>query len=95
MSEPAILPTKSGAITAKDKVILRKAGVIVVECDDPASLRLIKPYAELDGMGMLVAALRGMAAKHNKYNDSAASIMVDEMQKMIEANFAAMKSRGS
>lgn len=88
MSEPAILPVKPGAISPKDKAALRKAGVTVVECDDPAALRLIKPEAELDGFGMLIAAMRGIKAAQPSYGENtAARVMVEQMTKMLEATF--------
>ena len=59
MNEPAILPVKPGTINAKDKAALSKAGVIVVEHDDPGGLRLIKVNAELDGWACLLRQCAG------------------------------------
>ena len=94
--EPAILPVKPGSINAKDKAALRKAGVTVVECEDPAALRLIRPSVELDGFGMLVAAMRGIQAAQTQYTENvAAKVMVREMTKMLEQSFALKSSANS
>lgn len=58
MSEPLIMPVKPGAITPGAKRKLEKAGVIVVECENPLEIRLIKPWVELSGSDLLMAAMR-------------------------------------
>jgi hypothetical protein len=60
MTEPVLLPVKPGTLNAKDKATLRKAGVIVIEHDNPSELRLLRPSSELDGGDLLRAALTAL-----------------------------------
>lgn len=62
MKEPIILPVKPGTLTVKDKAELRKAGVIVIEHDNPAELRLLRPLAELDSSDMLLCAMKALTS---------------------------------
>lgn len=61
MTDPTILFVKPKAISPRDKKALQSAGVIVVEVEDPQSVRLLKANAELDGSAMLRAAAKAMA----------------------------------
>lgn len=56
MTDPSILFIKPGAILAEDKAALKEAGVIVVETDDPASIKLIRAGMELSHSDLLGCA---------------------------------------
>ena len=58
MSDPAILFVKPGAVRASDKSKLSKAGVLVVEVEDPQAVRLVRagPAVEELSHGALLAA---------------------------------------
>lgn len=56
-----ILVTKPGVLNQRDKTVLRKAGVVCVEAEDPSEVRLIQTEgAPLTGGDMLFAALSGV-----------------------------------
>jgi len=63
MSEPLIMPVRPGAITPGAKRKLEKAGVIVVECDNPQDIRIVRPWAELNGSDLLIAAMRAIGSE--------------------------------
>jgi len=54
--DPAVLFVKPGAIKAVDKRTLQKAGIIVVEVDDVANVKLVRATAELSSTEMLALA---------------------------------------
>jgi hypothetical protein len=56
VTDPTILFVKPKAISTNDKKALQAAGVIVVEVDDVANVKLVKANAELSGSALLVAA---------------------------------------
>lgn len=58
--EPSILVLHPGQIKAAVRKALAAAGVLVIEVDDPASVRFMRPNAELSSTEMLVAALRAI-----------------------------------
>lgn len=60
MIDPTILFVKPKAISGTDKKALRMAGVIVVEVEDPQSVRLMKATTELDGSDLLRAAAKAI-----------------------------------
>lgn len=60
--EPLLLPVKPGSLNTKDKAELRKTGVLVIEHDNPAELRLLKPHAELDANDMLRCAMKALCS---------------------------------
>lgn len=60
--EPTLLPVKPGTLTKQDKATIRKAGVIVVEHENPTELRLIKPSAEIGSSDLLRCAMQALAA---------------------------------
>lgn len=62
MSEPAILFVKPKAISQRDKKMLREAGVLIVEIDDPASAKFVRANSELSGSEMLLAAVKAIKA---------------------------------
>lgn len=83
-NEPTLLPVKPGTLNAKDKTALRKAGIVVIEHDDPESLRLLKPCTEINGDDLLMAALRGMRAYEERCS-SPAKVMMIELSKILDA----------
>ena len=84
MAEPKVLFVKPGAIRASDKGKLTKAGVVVVEIDDPASARFVAPSyegAEMPGGDLLAAMARGV----KRLNDYGRSIFAEELADAILA----------
>lgn len=69
--EPAIMPVKPGSISEKDRATLRRVGVVVIECDSPADLRLLRPQNELDAGDMLHCALQALVSGKDFDNASA------------------------
>lgn len=61
MSDPTILFVKPKAISQRDKKALQGAGVVVVEVEDPQSVRLLKANTELDGSAILRAAAKAIS----------------------------------
>jgi dihydroxyacid dehydratase/phosphogluconate dehydratase len=57
MSEPSILFVRPKAISQRDKKLLREAGILIVEIDDPKNAKFIRAHSELTGSEMLKAAL--------------------------------------
>lgn len=55
--ETTILVTKPKQLNAEDKAALRKGGVIVVEAEDPDSVRFLKPNSMIGADGLLYAAM--------------------------------------
>lgn len=67
MNDPAILFAKPKAIKPEDKKALQKAGVIVVEVDDPNSVKLTRPHAELSGSRLLEIACKVLSETGSAY----------------------------
>lgn len=61
MSEVTLLPIKPGTMTDADKTILREAGVIVVEHENPSELKLLRPGIEIESSTILVCAMKALA----------------------------------
>ena len=60
MTEPAVLFVKPGAVKPSDKTALRKAGIVVVEVEDPNAVKFIVPQrlpSELTPTDLLMAAI--------------------------------------
>ena len=60
MTDPAVLFVRPKAIKPHDKAKLTKAGIIVVEIDDPKHVKFARPSAELDGSDLLRAAVKAI-----------------------------------
>lgn len=60
MSDPTILIVPPQKLSAKDKRELVKAGVLVIEMDDPQQARLIRAHSELDSTDLLGAAAKAI-----------------------------------
>ena len=64
MSE--ILVTKPGTLSASDKRTLRKAGVVPIEADNPADVRLLNVEGSaLSGDDMLFAVLSALSSSES------------------------------
>lgn len=67
-----ILVTKPGVLTVKDRATLRRAGVVCVEADNPADVKLISAEgAELGATELLYAAMKGVNAEGYNSNSGA------------------------
>lgn len=60
MTEPTLLPVRPGSLSAEDKALLREAGVIVIEHESPETLRLLRPWVDVDSSQMLMCALNAL-----------------------------------
>lgn len=58
MSDPTILPIKPGSLRRCDKKRLADAGVVVIEVDDPLSVRLLRAHSDVSASDMLMSALK-------------------------------------
>ena len=86
-----ILITKPGTLTAKDVDVLRQSGVVTIEAETPADVRMIDmDRGELSGSDMVIACLRAIAS--DCYNDNVAAkfpkILLEAMQASREASHA-------
>lgn len=86
---PSILIVKPGAIDAATKEALGKAGVIVVETDDPNDARLIMPEPiALSGNDMVYAALSALDEYRSRSDAPAAMFVAGLRRAMKEARQA-------
>jgi hypothetical protein len=69
-NDPSILFVKPKSVSQADKKALRQAGVVIVEIDDPQSVKFIKASAEIDGSELLNAAIKAI----NEHNHTTASV---------------------
>ena len=60
MSDPAILFVKPKAISLSDKKMLRTAGVLIVEIENPDEVKFIRAHSELSTTELLTAAAKAM-----------------------------------
>jgi hypothetical protein len=58
MSDPAILFVKPKAISQRDKKMLQGAGILIVEVDDPGSVKFTRANAEISSGSMLAIACK-------------------------------------
>lgn len=79
-AEPSVLFVKPQSISADDKASLASAGIIVVEIDDPSSVKLVRAHSEISGSDMMMAALRAV----NGYDGGVRSALVRELMKIID-----------
>lgn len=63
MKELSFMPVRPGTISESDKISLREAGVIVIEHEDPASIRIIRPGADIEAGEMLCAAMKALKSQ--------------------------------
>ena len=62
MADPCILFVKPQVINDKDRRALQKAGVVVVEIENPADMKFTRAYAELSASELLRAAAEAIPA---------------------------------
>jgi len=60
MTDACILPVKPGVVSKADRARLSRVGVVVIEVDEPESIRLIAPHADVSRSDMLMAAMKAM-----------------------------------
>lgn len=79
-----ILPVKPGTISEPDKTALREAGIIVIEVESPAEIRLLRAESEISASGFLHAALKGLTCTslQDKYQ-----IFTSEIAKQVATIF--------
>ncbi len=85
MSEVAILPVKPGTLTKADKAELKKAGVIVVEHENPSELRLITPTTQVSSGDMLYCAMKALRASTGVSAQNQRETFAVLMANLIEA----------
>ena len=79
-----ILITKPGAPNQRDRSILRKAGVVVIEADSPGDVKLISASgAEVSSGNMLFAALQ--ALQSDKYSENTNQVFIRALVTAMEA----------
>lgn len=83
--EPGILPVRPGTLNEKDKARLRRAGIVVIEHDNPAELRLLRiGLPEVDAGDMLFCAIEALTGT---------SGMSDARFSFVKALAASMQAR--
>lgn len=87
MSEPCILPVLPGSLSQADRRELRKAGVIVIEHNDPGSIRFLRPTSELDASDMLHCAMQAL----NKQIGQSAEAQRETFTRLVAAAIAAKR----
>lgn len=75
MSDPAILFLKPNAISKYDRGLLRKAGVLVVEIDDPTAVKFTRAAIEIGDGEMLQAASKAIGKSEVAQKAFATAIM--------------------
>ncbi len=63
MSEPILLPVKTGSISKRDRAALRKGGIIVIEHENPTELKLLRPLVEVESSDLLRLALKALCVE--------------------------------
>ena len=78
-----ILVTKPDTLNQRDKAALRRAGVVVIEADNPSDVKLIQANgAELSGGDMLYAAISAIAK--DQYTGNVAQTFPKIMAQMMK-----------
>ncbi len=77
-----ILVVKPGMVKRADKRLLNDSGIVVIETDDPQSIRLITPEVEFSGSELLLAAL---VALDSSPLSQPKENMIKIMRKLLEA----------
>lgn len=86
-----ILVTKPGVLNQRDKALLRKNGVVVVEAESPSDVKLVSPdRGEISAGGMLLACLR--AISEDRWTDNVAHKLPGIMLEVFEAERAGKDS---
>ena len=81
---------KTGALRQRAVRDLRKAGIVVVEADEPKDCQFIRSTEVVSGSAMLVAALTAMAkgSEYDKRSDIQRSFVDELFKAATEANHA-------
>lgn len=66
MNDPVILFVKPKAISNESKVALLDAGVVVVEIESPAEVKLVRAGAEISSSDMLGAVAQAIAGSSHE-----------------------------
>lgn len=80
-----IMPVKPGTISDADKAALKEIGVLVIEHEDPDSIRLITPMNETDSGAMLRMAVKAL---ENFPNGSNAQSMREHFGRLVMAHIS-------
>lgn len=92
MNEPTLLPVKPGSLSAEDKAMLREAGVIVIEHESPETLRLLRPWADVDSSQMLMCAMNALCDE-NVGSQAARSTFTKGLHRVMLERFNVEVSR--
>ena len=83
-----ILVTKPDALNQRDKALLRKSGVVVVEADSPADVKLVSTDSgEISAGGMLYACLKAITT--DQFNNGTGGRLAKTMLDVLESERAA------
>ena len=82
MNEPSILFVKPGAIHASDKEAAQKAGIIVIEIEDPLAVKFIRAATEMSSSAMLVCAMKAML-NADSYTSTVKTMFAENVGKEI------------
>lgn len=83
MSEPLLLVLSRDEPLSDDALdALREAGVIVLQVDDPAAVRLLRPETDVDAGDMLRCAMR--AIRTSQVMDNPRIAFANELAALIE-----------
>lgn len=74
--DPTIMFVKPSAISADDKAALQRAGVIVIEIENPQDAKLVRAGVELEAGTLLRAAAQ--AIMRSEYSQKAFGVAVTE-----------------
>lgn len=88
MNDLTILPIRPGTISAADKRALSKAGVIVIEHDNPSEVRLLRPIAELDSNDLLRCAMGALMVDSGQYGINNRQAFATLVHKLLQGRVA-------
>lgn len=57
---PAILPVRPGSISETDKLALSTIGIVVIEHEEPHTLRILRPQVDISSSDMLACAMQAL-----------------------------------
>lgn len=80
-----ILAVPKNAITPKQKELLTKKGYVVIECDNPESIRVINPEQSMDTSDWFMAALKACTCRE--------SIVSTNADKFVNELYSRLKSK--
>ncbi len=92
MDDPAILFVKPGAVKDIDKRRLSQAGVIVVEVEDPSSIKLVRAGYELPATALMAAAAKAIKESSATYGLSADTAFGRAVSAAMIAAYTAAKA---